>query len=174
MWVLPVVSLSPIQAWEDDILDAARLYMNAEVCFYEESGVTESYDPITGTGGGTGITVIWRGKARVQHLAQPSQFETAYNTSANHMFRFQLDPADNPPEVYFGLKARVLDGGRDQSLTQYAMVVNSAVNSSHMAVRTIELEATMEPADWEWDPDLFVIPSATLFPSSTLYPSGVN
>lgn len=174
MWVLPVVSLSPIQAWEDDILDAARLYMNADVCFYEESAVTEPYDPITGTGGGTGITVIWRGKARVQHLGQPSQYETMYNANANHMFRFQLDPADNPPEVYFGLKARVLDGGRDQSLTQYAMIVNSAVNSSHMAVRTIELESTMEPADWEWDPDLFVIPSATLFPSSTLYPSGVN
>lgn len=148
--------------------------MNADVCFYEESRTTESYDPITGHGGATGITVIWRGKARVQHLGQPSQFQTSYSTSTNHMFRFQLDPADNPPEVYFGLKARVLDGARDQSLTQYAMIVNSAVNSSHMAVRTIELESTMEPADWEWDPDLFIIPSATLFPSSTLYPSGVN
>ena len=169
-----MVNITLPQSWEQEILDAAIEFMNADVCFYEESGVTEPYDPITGTGGATGITVIWRGKARVQHLGQPSQYETMYNANANHMFRFQLDPADNPPEIYFGLKARVLDGGRDQSLTQYAMVVNSAVNSSHMAVRTIELESTMEPANWEWDPDLFVIPSATLFPSSTLYPSGVN
>lgn len=172
--MLFLVNILPPQEWSDAILSVAKTFMNADVCFYEESGVTEPYNPITGDGGATGITVIWRGKARVQHLGQPSQFNTSVNTNANHMFRFQLDPADNPPEVYFGLKARVLDGGRDQSLTQYAMVVNSAVNSSHMAVRTIELETTMEPADWEWNPDLFVIPSNTLFPATNLYPSGVN
>ena len=153
MWVLPVVSLSPIQAWEDDILDAARLYMNADVCFYEEVAGEEAYDPITGEGGSEEINVIWRGKARVQHLGQPSQYETVYNTSANHMFRFQLDPADNPPETYFGVKARVLNGGRDSGLENYVYVVNGAVNSSHMAVRTVELESTMEPIAWSWDPD---------------------
>lgn len=153
MWVLPVVSISPISSWEDDILSVARIYMNAEVCFYEESVAAEAYDPITGEGGSEEITVIWRGKARVQHLAQPSIFENAYAAGANHMFRFQLDPADNPPEIYFGLKARVLDGGRDESLTNYAMVVNSGVNSSHMAVRTVELETTLEPIAWSWNPD---------------------
>lgn len=124
--------------------------MNATVCFYEESGVTEAYDPITGTGGGTSINVLWSGKARVQHLGQPSQFQTSYNTESSHMFRFQLDPADNPPNISFGVKARVLNGGRDSSLESYVFVVNSAVNSSHMAVRTIELESTMEPIVWDW------------------------
>ena len=148
--------------------------MNAEVCFYEESDAAEAYDPITGEGGSTGINIIWRGKARVQHLGQPSQFDTLYSASTNHMFRFQLDPADNPPDVYFGLKARVLDGGRDASLIEYAMIINSAVNSSHMAVRTIELESTMEPAGWDWHPDNWVFPSETVFPATNLYPSGVN
>lgn len=169
-----MVGIAPIVGWQDTIAETAIQFMNADVCFYVESGVTEPYDPITGEGGATGITVIWRGKARVQHLGQPSQFQNSYQANANHMFRFQLDPADNPPEVYFGLKARVLDGGRDQSLIQYAMVVNGAVNSSHMAVRTVELESTMEPADWEWDPDDWVLPSVSLFPATNLYPSGVN
>jgi len=169
-----LVNISPIQDWPESILSAAIPYMNADVCFYEESDATEPYDPITGEGGATGINIIWRGKARVQHLAQPAQFQTAYSAGSNHYFRFQLDPQDSPPEVYFGLKARVLDGGRDDSLTEYTMVVNSAVNSSHMAVRTIELRATMEPAGWDWHPDDWVFPNETLFPATNLYPSGVN
>jgi hypothetical protein len=136
-------------AWQEQILEVAKGYMNAEVCFYTESDSETTYDPITGEGGSTSVEIIWSGKARVQHLGQPSQFQTSYNTSANHMFRFQLDPADNPPDVYFGLKARVLDGGRDPGLEEYVFVVNAAVNSSHMAVRTVELESTMEPVAWE-------------------------
>ena len=148
-----LVNISPIQEWSDDILSVAREYMNADVCFYEETAATEAYDPITGEGGSEGINIIWQGKARVQHLSQPSQFETEYSSNANHLFRFQLDPSDLPPETYYGFKARVLDGGRDVGLENYVYVVNGAVNSSHMAVRTVELETTLQPIVWDWDPN---------------------
>lgn len=150
--MLGLVNIVPIEGWQDSILSVAKTFMNAQVCFYVESGVTEPYDPITGDGGGTSIDVIWQGKARVQHLGQPAQFQTSYEANANHMFRFQLDPADSPPETYFGVKARVLDGGRDAGLENYVYVVNGAVNSSHMAVRTVELETTLEPISWDWEP----------------------
>lgn len=151
MWC-NLVSITPPANWQDLIHDTAVQLMNAQVCFYEEIAGESDYDPITGTGGSASINVIWEGKARVQHLGQPSQFNTSYNTSANHMFRFQLDPSDAPPETYFGVKARVLNGGRDAGLENYVYIVNGAVNSSHMAVRTVELESTLEPVTWDWEP----------------------
>lgn len=155
-------------AWEEQILQVARLEMNAEVCFYEEAESTTPYDPVTGTGGTNEITVLWSGKARVQHLRTPREFTTPYQPDATRYYRFQLDPADNPPPIYFGVKARVLMGGRDSQLETYAMTANSATNSSHMAVRTVELAANMRPTNWSWNPEP---PGDLIYPSDDLYPS---
>ena len=148
--VLRVVSLKPPPAdWEDAILQAAIPFMNAEVCFYEEVPGTP-YNPVTGTGGSTEIDVLWRGKARVQHIRSPREFNTQYQAGSTRFFRFQLDPADSPPQIPFGAKARVLDGGRDADLESLVYIVNSAINSSHMAVRTVELSSNMEFVTWTW------------------------
>lgn len=139
--------------WEDAILHSAVQFMNAEVCFYRVVGADDDYAEIGQPSTGATVEVIWRGKARVQHLRAPRADSTEYQASDSRAFRFQLDPRDNPPRLYSGAKARVLDGGRDQSLTTYSYVVDSAVNSSHMAVRTVELSADMRPMDWVWSPD---------------------
>lgn len=138
--------------WEDAILIAARQFMNAEVCFYKVVGGTEDLPEINRPGTPGTVQVLWRGKARVQHIRAPRPDSPEYQASDSRAFRFQLDPADNPPQLYSGARARVLDGGRDSSLETYSYVVDSAVNSSHMAVRTVELTADMRPVTWGWTP----------------------
>lgn len=171
-----MVSLKPAPSgWEDAIHDAAVQFMNAEVCFYEATETTP-YNPVTGTGGPTGATVLWQGKARVQQIRSPRQFQEEYQANATRFFRFQLDPKDNLPAIEFGWKARVLDGARDPELERLVFVVNSAINSSHRAVRTVELSANMERVTWTWNPDIpsgSLFPATNQFPSTDLFPTGV-
>lgn len=149
-----MVGLRPVpKNWEDAIHGAAIQFMNAEVCFYRVIEGTDDYPEINQPGTPGGVEVTWRGKARVQHLRAPRADSTEYQASDSRSFRFQLDPRDNPPQLYSGNLARVIDGGRDASLLTYSFVVDSAVNSSHMSVRTVELTSDMRPMDWRWDPD---------------------
>lgn len=166
---VPLVSISPPPAsWEEAILIGARPLMNAEICFYETE---DDRDDITGTGSVLS-TIIWQGKARVQHLRAPRESGTEYQANDVRSFRFQLDPEDDPPFVYSGAKARVLNGGRDKILETLGFVVDSGVNSSHMAVRTIELKANMRPVEWGWGPGHPIFPANLLYPSDFLYPNG--
>ena len=137
-----VVEFKPYTAWSEVILDAARPYMNAEVVFYTQ--VTVPFDPRTRTPPTTEVTVLWRGKARVQQLRTPREIPAQYDDTATRNFRFQLDPLDEPPFFDHGTLARVVSGGRDADLPKLQMRVNSSINSSHMAVRTIELSADMD------------------------------
>lgn len=147
-----MVSISaPPKNWEEAILIGARNFMNAKVCFYRIVDGPGEWDPITGTGGSV-VEVYWSGKARVQHLRAPRDVSNEYQTNDSRSFRFQLDPADNPPMLYSTAKARVLDAGEegDPILETFAYVVDSAVNSSHMAVKTVELTSDMKPTEWSW------------------------
>lgn len=146
-----MASLSATPAnWTRAIHDTATQFMNADVCFYEEVGGGE-YNPITGAGGDPGVSVTWRGKARVQQLRSAQKFATDYQAEANRTFRFQLDPDDNVPFLPQGAKARVLSaGGGDVHLEELVFVVDSAINASHQAVKTVELTATMDRQDWQW------------------------
>lgn len=139
----------PVIDWQDQIHAAAIQYMNAEVCFYKVIGGT--YNEVTNTGTPGSVETLWRGKARVQHLRTARDASTNVQRDDSRAFRFQLDPDDNPPPLYSGTKARVINGGRDPQLALYAYSVDSAVNSSHMAVRTVELTANMRPANWSWE-----------------------
>lgn len=164
---------APPANWQEAILNSARMFMNADICFYREIAPDEPYNPVTGQGGDGGIAVYWRGKARVQHLRAPREFSTGYQAEATRFFRFQVDPIDtwngnSLPFLPQGVKARVLAGGRDSHLESLAFVANSAINSSHMAVRTVELSSNMTPVEWQWTPD---VPPTDLFPSDGLYPS---
>ncbi|QWS69413.1 head-to-tail stopper [Microbacterium phage Necrophoxinus] len=139
----------PVTNWQDQIRAAAVQYMNAEVCFY--SVVDGTYDEVTNTGTPGSVEILWRGKARIQHLRTARDASTNVQRDDIRAFRFQLDPEDNPPPLFSGTKARVIDGGRDSQLELYAYSVDSAVNSSHMAVRTVELTANMRAANWSWE-----------------------
>lgn len=145
------MSISPPPAnWEEAILLGAVQFMNAEVCFYEVTN--DDFDDATDAGG-AGIRLLWRGRARVQQLRAPREASSEFQQSDSRAFRFQLDPRDSVPLLYSGAKARVIAGGRDPGLEALAYVTDSAINSSHMAVRTVELTANMRPAKWTWEPD---------------------
>ncbi|QDH48049.1 hypothetical protein LUPINE_41 [Microbacterium phage Lupine] len=141
---------TPVTGWQDIILDTARQFMTAEVCFYRVVGGKDDLPEIGQPGSRAMVEVIWQGKARVQHLRAPRRDSTEYQASDSRSFRFQLDPLDDPPALYAGTKARVLNGARDPQLETYSYHVESAVNSSDMAVRTVELTADMKPNTWGW------------------------
>lgn len=154
-----MVSLKPPPAnWTDAIASTAELFMNARVCFY--AATEGDYDPITGEGNEFGIELLWVGLARVQHLRAPSTFATDYQASANRAFRFQVGKNAGLPFLPEGVKARVLDAGvsgplidmgpGDSDLEKLAYVVNSSINASHFAVKTVELSATMRKVEWGW------------------------
>lgn len=146
-----MVSLRPAPSgWEDAILDAARQFMTGTVCFYEITGGEDDLPEIGQPGTEAEVNILWTGKARIQHIRAPRNSPTEYQSGDSRAFRFQLDPADNPPQLYSGYLARVVDGARDSSLENYAYVVDSAVNSSQMAVRTVELTTDMRPTTWGW------------------------
>lgn len=143
---------TPVTGWQDIILDTARQFMTGEVCFYRVVGGKDNLPEIGQPGTPATVEVIWRGKARIQHIRAPRRDSTEYQASDSRSFRFQLDPLDNIPPLYVGTKARVLNGARDETLETYSYMVESAVNSSDMAVRTVELTADMRPTTWGWTP----------------------
>ena len=155
-----VVSLKPPpKDWTEAIAAIAVLFQNARVCFYKDDGEGDA-DPLTGTGTDGGIEIIWAGAARVQQLRSPRQFATDYQAGSNRAFRFQLDKEAGVPFLPEGVKARVLNAGvsgdgemdpGDVHLELLSYVVDSAINGSHQAVKTVELTATMRPVEWTWD-----------------------
>lgn len=156
-----MVTLKPPPAnWTDAIASTAELFMNARVCFYEAVEPEVPYDPITGAGDEFDIKLLWVGAARIQHLRAPSAFATDYQAGANRAFRFQVGKNAGLPFLSEGVKARVLDAGvsgplidmgpGDADLEKLAYVVNSSINASHFAVKTVELSATMREVKWGW------------------------
>ena len=159
-----MVSLKPPPSnWTDAIAGVANLFQNARVCFYETDDSGSDYDPITGQGTEFTVKPIWSGLARVQHLRAPSTFATEYQAGANRAFRFQVDKDAGLPFLSEGVKARVIDAGvpgaliemgaGDADLEKLAYVVNSSINASHYAVKTVELTSTMRPVEWTWTLD---------------------
>ncbi len=161
LWAVLLVSLKPPPSdWTEAIAEIARQFQNARICFYKDDG-SGDFDPLTGDGDEGGIELIWVGLARVQQLRAPQKFATDYQAGANRAFRFQVDKEGGLPFLPAGVKGRVLatrvPGAKmlpgDADLEELIYVVDSAINGSHQAVKTIELTSTMIPADWEWDVD---------------------
>jgi hypothetical protein len=147
----------PPKNWTDAIADVAKLFMNAKVCIYETDSSESDYDPITGSGIEFKVTPIFVGSARVQKLRTPNVFATEYQAGANVAFRMQVEANSIPRFISEGAKVRILNadqyGSGDNDLEKLIFVVNSAINSSHQAVKTIELTATMREIEWNWDID---------------------
>lgn len=147
-----MVNLKPAPlGWVDVIQNVAEQFMTATVCFYEESD-DGSFDPITGEGDEGGIDVLWFGPARVQHLRSAQRFATDYQAEADRAFRFQLPKDGGVPNLPQGTLARVIDAGEDgdPDLEALVYVVDSAINASFQAVKTVELTSTMRPIAWPW------------------------
>lgn len=152
--VLMVNLAPPPKDWLEAISAAAKEFMGARVCFYKDDGKGD-LDPLTGSGSEGGIELIWVGPARAQQLRAPHKFSTEYQAGSSRSFRFQMDKDGGVPFLPQGVKGRVLSAGvqGDVSLERLVYSVDSAINSSTQAVRTVELTSNMRGVDWEWDVD---------------------
>jgi hypothetical protein len=124
--------------WSDEIFEAASEEFNGELRVMLP-GTPGQFDPDTNTTtGGTDPTVVidWR-DARAQHIRLPLENNDGNGWSTKRRFRFQCELREGDPIVHKGMYVE-FRGGKDHTLEEFAFQVNSAVNSSHAALRTIE------------------------------------
>lgn len=152
-------------SWEDEIAEVAQQFMTATIEVFDVTESEDPYDPETGEGGEPVETSLYTGLARVQQIRQPRDISTNTEWGTNRNFRFQL-PYNELDVFSKGQRIRVLVSDRDASLENLIFVIQSAVNSDHRAVRTIE--AVTDGVSILSRFDLF--PSDSLFPSEELYP----
>lgn len=131
--------------WSAVITPIAEGFMNCDIeLIAPDSRPDAPYDPETGLGGVGSPTVIWYGKARAQHVAATRganlQGQDTYNPTGHRDMTFQIPLNEDygySGKIERGWLIRVLDGGKDRQLTDYLYNVDSGVNSSWAALRTI-------------------------------------
>ena len=121
-----------------------ELWMNATIQIVDPNVGEAVWNPYTNTETGGEPTVIWQGKARIQHLNSYTNPVVGYSELGIRGIRLQipLDPAAG--FIRKGLQIIVTDGGNDYELEQLQFTIMSAVNSSYAWIRTIEAEVDVK------------------------------
>lgn len=131
--------------WSAVITTTAEQFMNAEIeLIAPDSKPDTPYDAATNTGGVGSPTVVWYGKARAQHVSSTRganlQGQDTFNPTGHRTYNFQI-PLNNDygymGKIERGWYIRVTDGGKNPELLDYIFIVDSALNSSWAALRTI-------------------------------------
>lgn len=122
--------------------------MNATIQILDLSGPKTEYDPVTNTGGYSTPIPIWTGAARIQQIytARGSNIDgdSTRNPTGQRTILFQIPLAAYDGRIERGWQIRVLDPGKDVSLALYTYHVDSAMNSSWAAARTIACSTDAE------------------------------
>lgn len=143
--------------WSAPASGVAEGKMNAVIAIIDLSGPKTPYDPITNTGGSVVPRVVWQGKARIQQIytARGSNIDgdSTRNPTGQRtiLFNIPLKGKDAYKDrIERGWQIKVIDPGKDPSLVEYTYHVDSAVNSSWAAARTIaaSMDAEASPG-WE-------------------------
>lgn len=125
-------------AWNVTIRNIAEQFQNGEVQWFIAVPGT-GYDPIAKTYvTPPSETAIGTTAARIQHIREPRAVATNYEYTTYRRFRFQIPYSDIALDITKGVLGRVTDGGDDPRLVGQIVTVQSAVNSSWAAIRTIE------------------------------------
>lgn len=146
-----------------DVVDASGV-MNGEVQWFIP-GDPGTYDPATDTYvGGTADSVVGTTIARIQHLREPRNVSTSYEWTTYRRIRVQIpysaialaytglypsyayypSPGLYPSSLLLsqpitkGTRGLITNGGKDPALVGRVLVVESALNSSWAALRTVE------------------------------------
>lgn len=125
--------------WPDEIAAEAVEEMRGEIWVLDPQTIVNiPYDAVLDTGGeSTMRTVLSARRARIQHLRSPNAGASSESWDPKRDFRFQIELLPGDPVILKGMIVRVTNGHRDPALTQFAYTVESAVNSSEAALRTI-------------------------------------
>jgi hypothetical protein len=133
--------------WPAVIENIAKRYRRAIISVFNPSDVLDTrYNPLADTGGkSTMVAVIENRAARIVPISVPREFEGKQEWATKEFFHVQIELLGADPLLTKGLILRVVDGGKDATLEQYAFTVISAVNSSDAALRTIKCVSGMIP-----------------------------
>lgn len=116
--------------WSDEIAEDAVGEMNGAICIYDPPSTTPVIGPVN-------VGDVGR-RARIQNMRIPRPTTNADEWEVNRAIRFQIEILAGDPPLRKGMVVRVTDGGKDPSLVNFAFIIETAVNSSHAALRTIE------------------------------------
>ena len=132
--------ITPAADWPSEIADAAIPEFTGRISVIDPSTSNGTYNPDADAyiGAIADTPILSNRAARIQHIRLPLEQSGAREWGAKRRYRFQIELRDGDPEITKGMIVRVIDGGRDPSLVNYAFTVLSATNSSHAAIRTIE------------------------------------
>lgn len=122
--------------WNEQIRRIVETYQNGEVQWFTRAPSTGN--PVVGSGSPGAETVIATTPARIQHLREPRSVSTSYDWTTYRRFRFQIPYSDISDPIQKGVFGRITDGGDDPKLVGLVVQVQSAVNSSWAAIRTVE------------------------------------
>lgn len=131
-----LMPLSKPGDWTSTIRSVAQEFQNGEVVWFTDA--VTPYDGTDGTGGSAGESEIVTTTARIQHLREPRTIGSQYDVTVQRRFRVQIPYSAATEPIGKGVKGRITNGGENPGLVGKILVVDSAVNASWMAVRSIE------------------------------------
>lgn len=144
----------PRKRWTERIADitSREEYQNAVIQVRNPKLRTVTNDVKTGTVTITGDPVVWTGQARMVGFRSvvDSNKGNLSNPTGNKAIRFQVPRESTLPRVERGWQIRVIDGGDNPRAGDYVFIIESDVQGSNVASRTIEASVDVEVvAGWE-------------------------
>lgn len=127
-------------SWPDEIAEEARTEFGCTIDVLDPSNlITIPFDPVTDTGGApTPATVVSGRAARAQHIRLPLENSGSGDWTTRRRYRFQIDLLEDDPAFTKGMIVKVTATDRNQALLTSVNIVQSAANSDHAPLRTIE------------------------------------
>lgn len=115
--------------WSDEIAADAKGEKNATIRIYDDAK-----------------NIIIDGRpARLVTTQRPMQILGTDQWNVERRTRIQIENLGTDPIFQKGWTVRFKNGGKDQTLTQYAFVIMTNVSDSHAAVRTLECISEFAP-----------------------------
>jgi hypothetical protein len=143
--VLLVQLSQTIGDWSSAITPIAEAFQNGEVEWF--TSAPGQYVPNDPTKTDAPVeTEIGTTPARIQHLREPRDVNSAYQENEYRRIRVQIPSSDLDLAIVKGVKGRITNGGKDPNLVGVVLVVQDARNSSWAAIRTVEAMADSSAA----------------------------
>lgn len=134
-------SPNSVDDWSSVIREGAVRLMNATIRVVRDTAPTP-YDATTDTGGSTTeVVVLSERRARVQHIAKPSETSNSGAWETKQRYTVQVELLAGDAEVHKGHRVEVTDGGENPHLTGKSLQVLKAAGSSFLPVVSIDCVA---------------------------------
>ena len=133
---MPLPTPLPASAsWPDEIARSAEREMKGEIALY---------DSVSNPGEAPTLVLLVQSKASIITLGI-SEAVVGGQWITKRAVRVKIPRDAYLSPIGNGTLLRVLDGGNDKTLEQFAYIVLAAANSSHAAVRSIECVSELVP-----------------------------